>query len=264
MIIEIKCPNCNFSKKVPQEKIPEGIKYAKCPSCNNTFELPSVIGHDADGHENEYTDAEEDTGAVTGVAVSEGAGFIKWLFKTLKGLLFSPSGFFVWVRREEGIVEPISFGILLGSIGFMFDIFWEFLLRAEDVSGILETLVLSVNVNNLFIVLIIISPFLVLASMLFSAVILHFCLFILRGAHRGFLGTLRVSAYGSAALIFCLIPYVGEYIAFIWWLFIMVTGLREVHETSTLRILLSLLLPLFMFLMLAAGAAVLFISSLLI
>ena len=42
MTIEITCPNCNFSKSVPTEKIPEGVRYATCPRCGNMFEFNPV------------------------------------------------------------------------------------------------------------------------------------------------------------------------------------------------------------------------------
>ena len=264
MIINITCPNCNFSKKVPRDKIPEGLKYAKCPRCKNTFELPSIAYQDTDLNEDESTGFANDTETVTDTAASADVGYFTGLIKTLKGVLFTPAVFFNSVRNEESIKDPFAFGLLLGSIGFMFDIFWAFLLKAEEVTYILETLSVSININHIFITYIIISPFLVLMFMLVSAVILHLCLYVLRGAHRGFIGTFRVSAYSTATLIFCFVPYVGEYVAFIWWLVVLVKGLREVHETSTLKAVFSLLLPLFLFLILATAAAIIFFSSLII
>jgi len=262
MIINITCPSCNFSRKVPGEKIPEGLKYAKCPRCGNTFELPSIAEQEAARQENENSGFVNGTGTVIDPAAPDDAGYFTGQIKTLKGVLFSPAGFFVSARYKEGLWDSIAFGILLGSIGFMFDIFWAFLLKAEDVSYIMETLSASANINYLFIGYLIISPFLVLMFMLASALVLHFCLYILRGVHRGFTGTLKVSAYSTATMIFCLIPYIGEYIALIWWFVILVIGLREIHETSTLRAVFSLLLPLFLFLMLVTAAAIYIFSSL--
>ena len=39
MIIELFCPHCNFSRKVPREKIPVGAKWATCPRCGQRFEF---------------------------------------------------------------------------------------------------------------------------------------------------------------------------------------------------------------------------------
>lgn len=260
MIINITCPNCNFSKKIPTERIPEGIRYVKCPRCSNTFEIPPVDDRDAAFKENEVMDSGGDVKSSSVQAVPDETGYFTGLWKKLTGVLFSPAGFFSSVRHEEGIAEPFAFGVLIGAVGFMFDIFWTFLLRSTELSMLLETLSESINISHLFVGYIIISPFLVILFMLVAAVILHFCLFILRGGHRGFAGTLRVSAYSNAALIFCLVPYIGGYIALIWWLVVLVIGLREVHETSTLKALFSLLLPLIFLLVIVVAAVILFAS----
>ena len=262
MTIDIKCPNCNFSKKVAREKIPAGLKYARCPRCRSTFELPSITDPDTTRQEDENNGFVNNNRVLT-PAVSEDTGYFAGLLKTLKGVLFTPAKFFNSVKGEDRIWEPIAFGILIGSIGFMFDIFWAFLLSAEEVSDILEKLYPYSNTEYLFIGYICLSPPLVLMFMFFSTIVIHFCLFILRGAHRGFVETLKVSAYSTSTLIFCLIPYIGEYIALIWWIITVVTGLREIHEISTLRASFSLILPLFLFLMLAV-VSVFFISCLII
>jgi predicted Zn finger-like uncharacterized protein len=260
MIINITCPNCHFSKNVPKEKIPEGIKYAKCPRCSNTFEITAVNDQDADSKENESMDSADDINTYSVQSPADETGYFTGLWKKLTGVLFSPVLFFSSVRYEEGVTDPFAFGILIGSIGFMFDIFWTFLLRSKELSFILETLSKSININNLFLGYIIISPFLVLLFMLVSTLVLNFCLFILRGSNRGITGTFRVSAYSNAALIFCLIPYIGGYIALVWWLIVLVIGLKAVHETSTLKALFSLLIPLFFLLVPVIAAVILFAS----
>ena len=119
MIINITCPNCNFSKKVPTERIPAGIKYVKCPRCSNTFEIPPVDDQDTVFEENEGMDRGGDASPYSMQAIPDETGYFTGLWKKLTGVLFSPAGFFSSVRHEEGITDPFTFGVLIGAIGFM-------------------------------------------------------------------------------------------------------------------------------------------------
>jgi hypothetical protein len=243
MIIDITCPNCNFFRKVPREKIPEGIKFAKCPRCSSTFELPSVDDLDTETRDNEHLDFVNDIRPGNGPQISDETGYFTGLWKTLTGVLFSPRRFFSGIKREEGLGETFAFGVLLGSIGIMMSIFWHFLLNSQEITSVLETLHGLFTINSFFIACIIASPVMLVMFMLITAAVLHFFLFILRGAHRGFTGTFKVSAYSSAALIFGIVPIVGDCAGIVWWLVVMVTGLKVIHETSILRILFAFLLP---------------------
>ncbi|MEJ2726666.1 MAG: hypothetical protein P8175_18935, partial [Deltaproteobacteria bacterium] len=53
--------------------------------------------------------------------------------------------------------------------------------------------------------------------------------------------TFRVAAYSQAAQLWGLIPFVGGFVGGIWFLAVQIIGLREVHEVSYLKVILSLL-----------------------
>ncbi len=40
MTLKITCPFCDFTKQMPEEKIPPGAKWANCPRCKHRFEFP--------------------------------------------------------------------------------------------------------------------------------------------------------------------------------------------------------------------------------
>lgn len=263
MIINITCPNCDFSKKVPREKIPEGIKFVKCPRCSNTFELPSVNDQGATPQKNEEMSPGNvsDTEPVP-IAIDE-TGYFTGLLKIFTGILFSPADFFRGVRDEPGLRDSFAFGVLMGSIGAMFGIFWQFLLKSQDISYIARLLPESVSINHIFLGLIIISPFLVLINILIVTLVLHFFLLILGGVNKGLEGTLKVALYSNATSMFNLIPFIGGIIAFFWNCVVLVIGLREIHETSTLRALFSLLLPIFLLFILGIAAAI-YVATLII
>jgi len=251
MIKNITCPNCDFTKKVPEEKIPEGIKFAKCPQCNKTFEIdPKEDPGSASFQEPSDNVSDTEESFSTGNITDEQSGYFKVLWQTFKGALFSPTVFFRGKRQEKGIGESFAFGMLLGSVGAMFGIFWQFLLDSQELSFVLELLPEFITMNHLFLGYIIISPFLVFIFMFITAAVLHCCLFILGGANRSFADSFKASAYSNASSVFNLIPYIGQYIGVIWGLIVLVIGLRELHETSTLRAVFALLLPLFLLILL--------------
>ena len=244
MIIEITCPNCNFSKKVPQEKIPDGIKLAKCPRCGNTFNInpvddPSDLSQEKLIGNPTKTEGSESAGKI----IDEEAGYFTVLLHTFKGALFSPVKFFREKRQEETIGQSFAFGVLTGSLGAMFGIFWQFILNVQEFSSFLRVLPDAFTLNRLFLAYIIISPFLVMFFMFLTTAVFHCCLFILGGATRGFGGTFKACAYSNAASVFNLIPYIGWLIKMIWGLVIMVIGFREIHETTSSRAVFALLIP---------------------
>ena len=263
MIINITCPNCGFSKKVSRDKIPEGIKFAKCPSCSNTFELPLINDQYAAPQEDESIDFENSVSTAHEPVTLDEGGYFTVLWKTFAGILFSSGNFFSGKRKEAGLTDSFLFGMLLGSVGAMFGLFWEFLLESQSVSYITRVLPESITSNHIFLGLIILSPVLVLINVLIVTLVLHFFLFVLGGANKGFEGTFRVVLYSNATSIFNLIPYIGGFIAFFWNCVVLVIGLREIHETSTLRALFSLLLPFFLLFILGIVAAI-YLASLII
>lgn len=274
MIINITCPNCNFSKQMPSEKIPAGIKNAKCPRCNKTFEIP-VISEPERQPENtmpaeplpqeiaepvappplpdKVTDVNAEPVDEYTSPIQEDYSYFSDLWRVFSGVLFSPTVFFRGVK-DTALKEALIFGILTGSMGFMFSLFWEFLFLSQDGSYITKLFPQITSINDFFMGMIICSPLIVLISALIRALVVNASLSILGGASRGFEGTFKVMLYSNAASVFSLVPYIGGIIVFIWSLAIIVTGIREIHETSNGKAVSALILPviiLFIFMVIA-------------
>lgn len=244
MTVDIICPECNFTQKIPEETIPDEMRWVRCPRCNATFEH---VFMGAENSENPWDDISgEENSFVKSSQEMDDTGYFSDLWRTFISVLFSPGAFFGSIRKAGGLKDSIAFGILLGSIGAMLNIFWRFFLMAEEFADIINTSPWPVSLNHLFIIFIIISPFIVLFMIFVTAVVLHIFLLILRGANNEFEATIKVSAYINATSILCIIPYLGGIIAWIWSMVIAVIGLREIHKTSTLKALFAVLLPLFL------------------
>ena len=254
MTVDIICPECNFTQKVPEETIPDKMRWIRCPRCNTTFE------HIYDGVEDSENPWDEITGGESSLDnnphENNDTGYLADLWRTFISVLFSPTAFFGSIRAPGRLKDSIAFGILVGSIGMMFSFFWRFFLMPEEFIDAINTIPLSISLNQLFIIFIILSPLIVLFMMFITAVVLHIFLFILRGANNDFEATIKVSAYINATSILCVVPFIGGFIGQIWSLVIAVIGLREIHKTSTLKALFAILLPLFILFILGIVIAV--------
>lgn len=261
MIIEITCPNCNFSKQVRKEKIPVGVRWATCPSCKQRFELylpPSAVDLEQKqrktGHERRF---ERKTSREASPWENRSAlGLWRSIYRTCKAVLFSPEKFFSTLTFKGGMGDPLAFGILLGSIGTMFGLFWQFLVMSGGILSSGLGLIGQFTGSLIFLGILVISPLFVLIGMFLTSGICHLLLLMARGGKNGFEATFRVVSYTMASQILGLIPFIGGLAGLIWLLVVQVIGLKEIHETSYLRVLIAFLIPLAIVLVLFITAQV--------
>lgn len=164
-------------------------------------------------------------------------GFVQGILATLQQSLFSPAAFFARVPRQGGLLNPFLYGLFIGSLGatgsFLASLVVDNpLLSYGKVGG-----ELSIAVGLLI-------PFFVAAGIAIEAVLLHLAVFLIGGVKQPFEGTFRVVSYTSGPDLFNCVPYIGWLIAMIWKFYITVVGIREVHELSTGRSVVAVLLPL--------------------
>ncbi len=253
MSVELICPYCQFSKKVPNEKIPVGAKWVTCPRCHQRFEF-SVVEKDVDlvtreterktGFERLEEEPEE--GYTRNGAPWENRselGLWQGIYKTFKAVLFSPEIFFRSLTFKAGIVEPLAFGTLVGSIGSMFGLFWQLLMWSGLVLTYGESIFGQFTIGVILLIIMVIIPILWVAWIFVSSGITHLLLLIVRGGENGYEATLRVVSYSQATQVWSLIPFVGGTIGWIWQLVVQIIGLRYIHRTSYLRVIVAFLIP---------------------
>ena len=98
-----------------------------------------------------------------------------------------------------------------------------------------------------------------------GAAVTHAVLAMAGGARHGIGATLRVYCYTYSPAVLAIVPWVGMVAAAIWGIVIAIIGLREAHETTTVRAAAAILLPVFLLLLLLfALFAVLLVSGLLL
>jgi hypothetical protein len=245
MTVKLICPYCRFSKKIPKEKIPAGARWATCPSCGQRFEF-SVPGRDIVPEIGEpgadSTFKEHKRKGAPWESRSE-LGLWHGIYDTFKAVLFSPGTFFSSVSLDGGIKEPLAFGILVGSFGRMFGVFWNFLIFSGSLLAIGQSVFSNVTVGLIFLFIIVMIPFFLILCMFIYSGILHLLLLIVGGGKNHFEATFRVVSYSQATQAWVLIPFIGGWIGGIWQFVVQIIGLREIHQTSYSRVIIAFLIP---------------------
>ncbi len=235
MFIDITCPNCDFSRKVPLEKIPRGVRWATCPRCKKNFEfdLPNESFHDPADKES-LSEGDMDTPSPWERRIE--IGIWKGIWRTLGQALFSPASFFSGMRGAEGIKEPLAFGLLAGSIGTMAGIFWKSVFMPE--TQFPGTMIFSsLSPDMTFMILLILAPLMVTAGMFITSGLVHLFLRFFRGTGQGLEGTFRVIAFSQSTAILSLVPGIGGLAGSIWNIVIIITGLKNIHESTFSRVI---------------------------
>jgi predicted Zn finger-like uncharacterized protein len=242
-MVEITCPQCNYTKSIPLEKIPPRARWIRCPNCGNRFE---------------YLRKEE-------AAITEKRHATPWerrlqlglwggIKQTLKSVVFSPKNMFSTMPVTGGWREPLAFGLLAGSISSMVAFFWDFLIATSGLLNPLVGLSISLSLPVIFLCFIFLSPLLVTVNLFISSSIIHLLLLLVGGAKNRFEATFRVVAYSQATRVWSILPFIGSPIGWAWKTIVQIIGLKEAHEISYLRIVVAFSIPLALLLLVAAGA----------
>ncbi len=175
----------------------------------------------------------------------EEKGYLSSLWKEFKEVIFSPTSFFS-KNREISIKDAFAFGITTGSIGSMFSFFWKLFLLEEKFPSIINMLkntdyFRSIDIMIFFSFLII--PIVVGLGIFVYSLLLHFSLVLFGAAKKGLGATLLVVCYSQAPEIFSFFPMLGSIVASVWRIYIQISGLKCVHETSYARVILSFIVP---------------------
>ncbi|MBU2498620.1 MAG: zinc-ribbon domain-containing protein [Proteobacteria bacterium] len=242
MTVEIICPRCNLSRKIPREKVPPGVRWATCPRCKERFEfvLPPL---DFDFEREQEVGGAKGNRGPTPWENRAQVGLLKGITQTLRQVLFSPRKFFRTAAYEGGMRDPMAFGLLTGSLGMMAMIFWEFLQGGEALffggTGLLEGFGTAVIFGGAMVL----APLLVLLNLFITSALVHLLLLVVRGGSRGFEATFRVISYSQATQIWGLIPFAGGVLGGLWLVVVQIIGLREIHGISYLKIIFAILIP---------------------
>lgn len=231
-MVEITCPQCNYTKNIPRERIPTGIRWVRCPNCENRFEYLK-------NEENVKTEKRHTIPWERRLQL----GLWRSIKQTIRSIIFSPKKMFSYMPARGGWGEPLAFGLLIGSISSMFAFFWEFMISGSGFPKPFDGVSISFNSPIIFLSLIFLSPLMVTINLFISSFFIHLFLLMVRSGKNRFEATFRVIAYSQATKVWSILPFIGSPIGWIWRAIVQIIGLREIHETSYLRVILAFVIP---------------------
>jgi hypothetical protein len=165
---------------------------------------------------------------------------------TLSMVLTRPAEAFTVMKREGGLGEPLMYGVIGTSVGFI--VYWLFLMimpSAAVFGGQRNPLAHFVGFGFVSVLVIICAPVLVALGIFINAAVLHLCLMIVGGAKQPFETTFRVVCFNNGSTgPLIIIPFCGGIIAGVWGIVLNIIGLARAHETDTGRAVLAVFLPL--------------------
>jgi len=166
------------------------------------------------------------------------------LFRMVGDVLLSPGETFSRMRRAGDMGSPLLFGVALGTISMLVGLVMNFFLQSLGFLGSQGEMKEALLSTGIILFLAATSPVWVALGLFISSAIYHVVLLFVGGAKSGFEATFRVVAYvGGATSLIQIIPLCGGVVAAVWNIVAAVIGLREIHDTTTGKALLAVLLP---------------------
>ncbi|MBN1253909.1 MAG: YIP1 family protein [Deltaproteobacteria bacterium] len=275
----ITCPQCGCVQEQTDECIKCGViiskflKYQEAVKSSGVEPAaPGAAGSSEEGPQVQRiigTPIDEPEGSTPWEDMAS-LGFFSALFRTMKEVLFAPTAFFSKMPVSKGLAPPLFYGVIVNFVCglsailllvILFGSMWSFP-GGEGVEGmgggVQRFQTTSIIIFAIFL------PILIAIGLFIWSGIYHLCLLIVGAGKRGFEVTFRVVAYTSSAQVFGIMPVVGGFIAFIYYLFLLTIGFRESHRTTTGRALIAVLLPIIVFAFLGIAFAIiipLFLAS---
>lgn len=184
----------------------------------------------------------------------ENLGFFQGLLQTVQTSLFSVREFFSRLPLRGGFLNPLLYALIVETVGNM----------AGYVAGMAfenPFLPQSGFSGGAMVLLGLMIPPLVLLGIFFWALLIHLSLFVVGGAKQEFEASFRVVCYSSAADLFNVVPLIGAAVAVVWKTYMLIVGIREVHQTTTGRAAAAIFLPLLMCCGLVGGGVLLLLMG---
>lgn len=165
-------------------------------------------------------------------------GFFSGIWETIKRAMLQPTAFFQSMPVGKGQIKPLIFYLLIAQFQIVMQMLWGMTGMGAGVTGEAETAGASAAM------LLFGYPLLFTILLYAMALLVHVCLTLVKGAGRGFEGTFRALTYGSAPMIMALIPMIGPLVGAVWSLVVTFLGYKNIHRTTSGKVLLAMLLPL--------------------
>lgn len=254
--MKIECPECGFSREVPEDRLPAGAVMATCPRCSCRFRLERAGAAEEDprlaaslAYAREASRLERDVRGAGSSGDSAGSadladaqprnawqaapGEIGWFAsfaQTLLAVLFQPQRFFQSLAPVASQLRPFCFYAILGVFQTLCERFWLHVFvgalspgaeqqQMEGLAAMLD------GGGNLPLSLLLRGGALCL-QLYFTSALVFLTVRLIAPERASFSLVFQVFAYSFAPAVLCIAPGVGSLIGMIWGAGLMVAGLR--------------------------------------
>jgi hypothetical protein len=171
-------------------------------------------------------------------------GFLPAFSQTWSDSVFRPAEFFRRAPKTGNLGSALLYAILVVTTGGLLSIFWQYLFwdtfsNWQDLENIIGQEI-SRDILGTWALLL---PIFAIISIFITSFIFHVCLMIIGSSRNGYEATLRGLCYSYGPYLFVIVPFCGGVIAGVWTFVLMIIGWREMHESTTGRVVLAVLLP---------------------
>ena len=158
----------------------------------------------------------------------------------VRRLVLQPVIFFAGLPRRGNFINPLVFALLCYEISAVLG--GVLGLAGGELSRGLEALAVSL----------IAAPIGGAIGLLILSGILHLLVRLIVGpGESGFAATFRIASYASVVNLVSWVPIIGSLAALVYGIYLFIVGIREMHETTTGRAALVVLIPVVMIILIA-------------
>jgi hypothetical protein len=150
---------------------------------------------------------------------------------TVQAVVLRPVEFFRGILRQGDLINPLIFAIICYEV-------------AAILGGLLRLVGIGANQGfGSFIASIILAPIFAAIGLFIFSGILHLLVMLIVGSRNsGFEATVRVLAYSAVTSLVSWIPFIG-WILSLYGIYLGIVGIREMHNTTTGKAALVVLIP---------------------
>lgn len=242
----MNCKNC-------QQTIPENVQGKFCPYCGAALSEPSAIDFQPDAS----TAPADSSPAFSFAPANDPApeyyvhwedrarlGFLRAFSQTWSEVTFRPTEFFQKASPLGHFGSALLFAFLMGMVSSLISLFWQYQFWGSfsEMEQFKELFGFDLGRDFLKLAALF-SPFVIIISIFFASFIFHVSLLLTGSGRSGWEATFRAICYSYGPRLFDCIPWCGGLIAGVWQFVVMLIGWREMHNSSTARVVLAAFLP---------------------
>jgi hypothetical protein len=179
---------------------------------------------------------------------------VQTFIATVQAVVLRPADFFRGILRQGDFINPLIFAIICYEV-------------AAILGGLLSLVGIGADQGfGGFIGSIILAPIFAAIGLFIGAGILHLLVMLIVGSRNGgFEATFRVGAYAAVTSLVSWIPFIGAILS-LYGIYLAIVGIREMHNTTTGKAAIVVLIPVAVIILIALAlialvGAVLFMGT---